>query len=151
MEKYFTKEGLAKLKKEIEHLKTVERKEIADRLKHSASFGDLTDNAAYQEAKESQFFLEARILELENLIRNAKIIEKGDNSEKVEIGSLVLVNCNGSEQKLQIVGAGEVDPSNGKISFESPVGEMLLKKSVGEEVEIETPGGKVKYKIIKIG
>jgi len=152
MLKYLTPEGLEKIKKELKYLKTVKRKEIAERLKRAISFGDLTENAAYQEAKEAQAFLEGRILELEKEIREAKVVKKIDKAHWVQVGSTVWLvkEDNNKKQKFQIVGTVEVDPLNGKISIDSPLGKALLNKPEGAEVIVETPNGKVKYKIIKV-
>ena len=158
MEKYITKEGLEKLKKELEYLRTEKRKEISEKLKVAISFGDLTENAAYHQAKEEQSFSEGRILELEQLIKNSEIIKKNHNKGWVQVGSIVYLN-NLAEKKsffkkperFEIVGAAEADPLAGKISSESPIGKALLNKPKGAIVEIETPRGKIKYKIAKIG
>ncbi len=151
--KYFTKKGLEKLKKELDYSKKVKRKEIAERIREAASFGDRSENFAYQQAKEDQAFLEGRILELENIIRQAKIIEKKDveNIKEVQIGSFIAVNSGNNERKeFQIVGPEEANPFEGKISFQSPLGKSLLGKMVGQKIEVETPTGKVKYEILKI-
>ena len=156
VEKYITPEGLEKLKKELDHLKKVKRKEIAERLKHTASMGDLTENAAYHEAKEAQGFLEGKILELEDLIKNAEVIKKEPKTDWIQVGSLVsLVPAEKKSffqkpDKFQIVGVAEANPIEGKISIESPLGKALLNKPKGAVVEVETPQGKVKYKIAKI-
>mgnify|MGYP001103852068 CR=1 FL=1 len=150
MKKYLTPEGLEKLKKELEYLKTVKRREIAERLKHTASFGDLTENAAYLETKEAQGFLEGRILELENLIKSAKVIKKNKRNDIIQIGSTVILSSGIKKEKFQIVGVAETDPSEGKISADSPLGKALLDRKKGEVFEIETPQGKIKYKILKI-
>ncbi len=149
MEKYITKEGLKKLKEELDFLKTVKRKEIAGQLETAISFGDLSENAAYQEAKESQAFLEGKIIELEDAIRNSRVVESSKTGW-VKIGSTVSVLSDHIPEKFQIVGANESNPLEGKISYNSPLGRMLLDKPEGTMVEIETPGGKTKYKIIKI-
>jgi len=149
MAKYLTSEGLEKLKKELNYLKTVKRREIAGRLRHTASFGDLSENFAYQQAKEDQAFLEGRILELKEIICQAKIIEKKENG-KVQIGSMVLINSNGDKEKFQIVEPEEANPQEGKISYQSPLGEALLSKSVGAKIKMKTPEGKIQYKILKI-
>jgi transcription elongation factor GreA len=149
MTQYLTKEGLKKVKKELDYLKKVKRKEIAETLKQAASFGDLSENFAYQQAKEDQAMLEKRILELEDIIRSSKIIEK-KSSGKVEIGSVVTVSLGKEKQVFQIVGSKEANPLEGKISLESPLGQALFGKVVGNEVEIELPAGKTKYKIVKI-
>lgn len=152
MPKYLTKEGFEKLKKELNFLKTVKRKEIAERIKHTASFGDLSENFAYHQAKEDQAFLQGRILELESILREAKIIEelKKGSERKVQVGSIITLSSNGNKQKFQIVGSEEADPLKGKISNQSPLGKSLLGKSLLDKIIVETPEGKVQYKIIKI-
>lgn len=148
--KYFTKEGFKKLKKELEYLKKVKRREIAERLKKCISYGDLSENSEYQETKDAQAFLEGRILELENLINNAIIISKKSKEGIVQIGSTILLTTGSKKERLKIVGTEETNPLEGKISIESPLGKALLNKSKGEVIEIVTPQGKVKYKILKI-
>ncbi|MBZ9578664.1 transcription elongation factor GreA [Patescibacteria group bacterium] len=154
MPKYLTPEGLEKLKKELNYLKKVKRKEIAKRLKETASLGDLSENAAYQETKEAQGFLEGRILELKNLIKEAKVVKKIDRTGWVQIGSTVLLSSNSenpiAQEKFKIVGTVEANPLEGKISIDSPLGKALLDKPEGAVVTVETPDGKIKYKIIKI-
>jgi len=153
MEKYITPEGLEKIKKELDYLKNVERKEIAKRLKRCASFGDLTDNAEYLEAKEAQGFLEGRILELESLIRNCIVVTDKKNIGLVQIGSTVLIgNQNNPKERqvFKIVGVREGIPWENKISIESPLGKALFNKTKGAVVELDTPEGKIKYKILKI-
>ena len=154
MTKYITKEGLEKLKQELDYLKTTKRKEIAERLKQAIAFGDLSENAAYHEAKEAQAFMEGRILELEEIVRNAVIISNGKNKDAVNIGSTValeMVACDKKEKfKFTIVGMQEANPSEGKISNESPLGKALLGRKKDETVEVDTPTGKIKYKILKI-
>ena len=149
MPKYFTPEGLEKIKKELNYLETVKRKEIAAQLKHAASFGDLSDNAAYQIAKETQAFLEDKILDLKELVRSAKVVEK-KRTDRVQIGSIVLVVSDNEKQKFQIVEPEEANLQERKISFKSPLGKALLGKSVGVKIKIETPGGEIQYKILKI-
>ncbi|MEK7519524.1 MAG: transcription elongation factor GreA [Patescibacteria group bacterium] len=154
MQRYLTSEGFEQFKKELKHLKTIGRKEIAERIKHAASFGDLKENFAYHQAKEDQAFLEGKILELTSIIREAKIIEKpknGEEKDKVQIGSIVTISSNGSKQKFQIVGPEEANPLKEKISMQSPLGKAVLGKSLLEDFTVETPEGKVQYKIIEIG
>jgi transcription elongation factor GreA len=149
MVKYLTKEGLDNLKKELERLEKVERKEVAERLKHAISFGDISENAAYDEAKEALGFLEGKILELKETICSAKIIEK--NGEKgVQIGSLVSLLSGGKKEEFQIVGPEEADVFKGKISYQSPLGKILLGREKGEKVVLKTPGGSVNYEIIGV-
>ena len=151
MPKYFTPEGLDKLKKELNYLKTVKRREIAERLKHTAAFGDLTENFAYQQTKEDQAFLEGRILELEKIICQAEVVEKKKETKEVQIGSIVTVSSGDIKEKFQIVGLEETDPKKRKISYQSPLGEALFGKTIGERIEIKTLEGKIKkYKILKI-
>lgn len=149
MSNYFTQKGLEKLKKELERLKKKERREIADRLKHAAAFGDLSENAAYHEAKEAQAFLEGRILELEYRVKNAVLIQKG-STDLVQVGSTVLLESKNSQETFTITGSVETDPLEGKISGDSPLGKSLLNRRVGERFEFQTPEGKVTYKVIKI-
>lgn len=150
MEKYLTPTALEKLKQQLKYLKKVKRKEIAERLRETASFGDLSENAEYREAREAQSFLEGEILELENLIRNAKIIKPITIKETVTIGSKVQVENKDERKEFQIMSSVEADPLKGKISIESPLGKALLGKKKGEKVQVKTPEGKTEYKILKI-
>jgi len=153
MVKYLTPKGLEELKKELNYLKQVKRKEIAERLKQAIAFGDLSENFAYHEAKETQGFLEGRILELERTIRNAKIIERQKQTAQVQVGSTVLlIDVNNEKQEFQITGPEEAAPLEGKISFESPLGKALLNKSIGDKIKIEIPEEQkeIIYKILKI-
>ena len=188
MSKYLTPEDLEKIKKELDYLKKVKRKEIAQRLKEAIAMGDLTENSAYQEAKDAQGFLEGKILELENLIGEAKLVEKIDGAHWVQIGSTVILapqkqsktessppeegakvkkktksssprralakredeRSSSPNEKHKIVGTGQADPFKGEISMDSPLGKALLDKPEGAVVEIKTPIGKIKYKILKI-
>lgn len=154
MENRVTKEGLEKLKAELEDLKTDKRKEVAEKLKHAISFGDLSENAAYSEAKEDQNFLEHRISELNELVKNAVVAEtpKGD---KVQIGSCVSIieigeNGTTAEEKYMIVGITEADPARGKISPDSPLGKATIGRRIGDSFIFASPGGKIKYKILKV-
>lgn len=146
-----TKEGLKKLQEELENLKTVRRKEVAARLKEAISYGDLSENSEYEEAKNEQAFIEGRILELESKIKNAKII-KGHDTKTVQIGTIVKLKKVGSKEELEytIVGTTEADPFDHKISNESPIGAAIMEHEVGEKVQVETPSGKVKYEILKL-
>jgi len=150
MSKYLTPEDLEKIKKELNYLKRVKRKEIAQTLKETVAQGDLTENSAYQEAKDAQGFLEGRILELENLIRDAKVVEKIKGAQWVQIGSTVFLNSGNKKEKYKIVGSGQANPSKGEITIDSPLGKVLLDKPVGATITLKTPLGKTKYKIIKI-
>ena len=150
MIKKITIEGKEKLKKELDHLKNVKRKEMAERLQEAISYGDLSENFAYQQTKEEQGFIEKRIFELEQIIKSANIIKKEEKNNKIQVGSIVLIENNNQKEKFQIVGSEETNPLENKISFQSPLGKTLLDKSVGEIIEIETPNGKIKYKILEI-
>lgn len=150
-----TKEGLRKLKEEYEHLKTVKRKEIAERLREAISYGDLSENAEYEEAKNEQAFIEGRILELERKIKKARIItEKHDRKAKVvEIGCMVTVlekSGRGEPETYTIVGSTEANPLEQRISNESPIGKALLGRMRDDVVEVHAPGGKYKYEIVRI-
>lgn len=150
---FFTPEGLQKIENEIEHLKTVRRKEVADRIKVALGYGDLSENSEYDEAKNEQAQVEERIAKLEHMVRNAKVIDEHElNTEVVNVGSIVKVKdlSDGEEEEFTIVGSAEADPLNGKISNESPVGGKLIGKKVGESVEIEVPDGLIKYEVISI-
>jgi len=148
MLKYLTLEGFEKLKKELHHLKTVERKKLAKKLKLAISFGDLSENFAYKEAKESQGFLEGKILELQKTISSANIIKKQSKSRFVIIGSTVTVDPD--KEIFQIVGAEESSPLDNKISYNSPIGKALLGKTINEKIQIKIPQGIIEYKILKI-
>ncbi|MFH1727521.1 MAG: transcription elongation factor GreA [Pseudomonadota bacterium] len=149
MEKYLTPEGLEKLKKELNDLKTVKRQEIAEKLEKAIAYGDLTENAEYHETKEAQGFLEGRILELENLLNNAVVVESQQKGV-AQVGSTILVQAGASKEKFKIVGAQEADPLTGKISVDSPLGQAVFNKSKGAVVQVITPEGKTQYKIINI-
>ena len=148
---YLTKEGAAKLKAELEELKGPRRQEISQRLRSAIQMGDLSENADYSKAKEDQGFLEGRIQEIEYTLRNVVIIEENVDREVVSVGNRVTIQ-EGTlpAETYHVVGAREADPRNGKISNESPIGRALMDHKVGDVVEAETPGGKVKFKILKI-
>ena len=148
---YLTAEGEAKLKAELEELKGPRRQELSVRLRSAIQMGDLSENADYHKAKEDQGFLEGRIQELEHLLRNVVTIEKNAPKDVVGVGSHVTIQ-EGSfpSETYHVVGAKEADPRNGKISNESPIGRALMDHKVGEVVEVETPSGKIKLKILKI-
>jgi len=150
MVRYLNRESLEKLKKELNYLKSVKRREVAKQLGQAAGFGDLTENAAYQEARESKELLERRILELEKKIEEAVIVKKPQKSNQVRLSSTVLVESPQKRIEFKIVDPEEADPLRGKISYDSPLGKNLLNKTKGSVVEVKTPGGKVKYKIIQI-
>lgn len=148
---YLTAEGEAKLRSELAELKGPKREELAKRLRSAIQMGDLSENADYHKAKEDQGFLEGRIQEIEYILRNAVIIEKNKSNGMVAVGSHVTIQETGtSPETYHVVGAKEADPRNGRISNESPIGRALMDHKVGETVEAETPGGKIKFKILKI-
>jgi transcription elongation factor GreA len=147
---YLTPEGEKKLKAELAELTGPRREELAMRLRSAIQMGDLSENADYHKAKEDQGFLEGRIQEIEAVLRTAVIIEK-TNSDVVTVGSQVTVQENNFDpETYSVVGAKEADPRNGKISNESPIGKALMDHKVGDVVEAETPGGKIKFKILKV-
>lgn len=148
-----TYEGLKKLEEELEKLKTVRRREVAERIKTAREFGDLSENAEYDEAKNEQAFIEGRIAELEHKLKNAKIIDEDElGTDIVSIGSIVKVKDGELNEVLRfhIVGSAEADPMEDKISNESPVGAALLSKKVGDVVSIEVPDGNVVMEIMEI-
>ena len=147
---YLSPEGVEKLKKELQELKTKKRQEIARRLQEAKDLGDLSENAEYFEAKEAQSLNENRIAELEELLKNAVIIKSPNAEDVVSIGSKIETKLNNSVEVFSIVGSAEAKPQEGKISNESPLGRAFLGKKAGDEVEVKTPKGVVKYKIIKI-
>ena len=148
---YLTIEGEAKLKAELEELKGPKREEIAKRLRSAIQMGDLSENADYHKAKEDQGFLEGRIQEIEYLLRNVVIIEKNVNRDFVSVGNHVTIQEGDfPSETYHVVGAKEADPRNGRISNESPIGRALMDHKVGDVVEAETPGGRIRLKILKI-
>ena len=148
---YLTPEGEAKLQAELEALKGPRRDELAQRLRSAIQMGDLSENADYHKAKEDQGFLEGRIKEIEAILRNSVLIEKTSNTGVVVLGSHVTIQEEGFDpETYHLVGPTEADPRKGKISHESPIGRALMNKKVGEFAETEAPGGKIKFKIIKI-
>lgn len=147
---YVSKEGLADLQKQLIDLRDVKRREIAERIKEAKSLGDLSENAEYQEAKEAQSINEGRILEIEELLRRATLIQKKGKLDRVEIGSTVEVKNTTKQRVFTIVGSEEADPEKGLISNESPLGQAFIGRKIGEEVEIEVPIGTIKYKILSI-
>jgi transcription elongation factor GreA len=151
--KFLTKEGFQKLQDELEHLRTVKRQEVADRLHEAMEGGELIENAEYEAAKNEQAFVEGRIQELEALLASARVIEEEKNrlADIVEIGSTVTIQEQGYDpESYTIVGAAEANPREGKISNESPIGKAILNHAVGETVHVETPDGTYKVKIIKV-
>lgn len=148
---YLTAEGAEKLRIEVADLKGPQRTALAARLRDAIQMGDLSENADYHKAKEDQAFLEGRIQELEYILSNAVIVEGTARKDIVSVGLHVTVQEEGFDPEVfHIVGAKEADPRNGKISHESPFGRALMDHKVGDTVEAETPGGKVRLKILKI-
>jgi transcription elongation factor GreA len=146
---YISREGLEELKVELrQRLKM--RQEIAKSLEEARGQGDLSENAEYAEAKENQAFNEGRIMELEQMIKNAVVISKNRKDDKVSVGMVVKAKYGEETFHFHIVGSEEADPAKGKISNESPLGKALLGRKAGEIVEVETPRGRVKYKILGI-
>ncbi|HAV76135.1 MAG TPA: transcription elongation factor GreA [Anaerolineae bacterium] len=147
---YLTPEGEAKLKAELAELTGAKRQELAERLRSAIQMGDLSENADYHKAKEDQSFLEGRIQEIEAILRTATIVER-KQTDIAGVGSKITIQEEDYDpETFYLVGAKEADPRNGKISNESPFGKALMDHKVGEVVEAETPGGKVKLKILKI-
>ncbi|MDD5031811.1 MAG: transcription elongation factor GreA [Patescibacteria group bacterium] len=146
-----SQDGYDKLKKELDYLTNVRRKEIADRIEKAKELGDLSENAEYQDAKDEQAFNEGRVMEVTNLLKNLTVVE--DDHEKkggVAMGSKVTVKNSHGEKEYTIVSFNEADPLSGKISNESPLGVAFLGKGEGDKVKVSTPKGEVEYEIIKI-
>jgi len=145
-------ERLEELKNELEYLQTVREKEVADQIREARSFGDLSENSEYDEAKTEQGKLYSKIAEIKNLIENASIVEKSDETDKVGIGSNVTVRDveTGEVESYQIVGSQEANPMSGRISDDSPFGRGLFGHKVGETVDVEAPAGTLKFEILKI-
>ena len=148
-----TREGLEQLEQELENLRSVKRTEVKERLKEAIALGDLSENSEYDDAKNEQAFMEGRILELEKMIRNAKIIEDDVQQEGViSVGSLVRVKDIEFDEisEYRLVGTVEADPMNNRISNESPVGRAIIGHKVGEIVDVEVPMGIIKYEIMSV-
>lgn len=145
-----TKDGLEKLKKELELLTGQRRKEVIERIQEAVAHGDLSENADYAQAKEEQAFIEGHIQELEEILKNAEIIESNGSRNMVSVGSTVKVKVNDQERAYTIVGSNEANPAQGRISNESLVGQKLLGRKPGDRLDIETPSGKSTYEILEI-
>ncbi len=148
-----TPEGLAKLQQELDELKTVHRREVNDRIRQAKEYGDLSENAEYEDAKQEQAFIEGRILRIESMIRNARIIDQSEYAAgEVHLGAVVKVKDlkNDENYEFTIVGSAEADPPNQRISNESPLGGALMGHKKGETVDVTTPRGIVKYRIEQI-
>jgi transcription elongation factor GreA len=149
---FLTKEGYQKLADELEYLRTVKRKEVAERLHEAMEGGELIENAEYEAAKNEQAFVEGRIQEVEVILASARIIDgKNTNASIIQVGDTVVVKeGNNSPEEYTIVGAAEADPRKGKISNESPLGRSLLSHAAGDDVTVEAPGGTFKVHVVKI-
>jgi transcription elongation factor GreA len=146
---HLTKTGVAKLKDELEHL-TSHRKTIAEKLKTARDYGDLSENAEYHDAREQQVQLESRVQEIEHILKNVQIIDEPTNKDVVELGNTILLNGDSGSQELTIVGSVEANPAENKISDESPIGQALLGKKIGEKVTISLPAGEKTYTIKQV-
>lgn len=144
-----TAEGVEALKTELKELSTTKRHEIAQRLKDAKADGDLSENSAWDAARDEQGFVEGRISEIEHILKHSKLIQHGD-SNTVELGSTVHLELEDGHQHYTIVGKTEANPDEGKISNESPIGKALIGKKQGEEIEINVPSGTLKYKILEV-
>ena len=144
-----TQEGLTKLKEEYDQLVNVRRKEVAEKLQKARELGDVSENAAYDAARDEQAFVEGRISELDSTLKRVEVVEES-KAGKVAVGSTVRVHLDGEEQEFRIVSAVEADPTAGKISHESPLGQSLLGKKVGEKIQVEAPAGKLIYHVLEI-
>lgn len=152
-EMVLTKEGLKALQDELEFLSTARRKQVAERLKEAISYGDLSENSEYEEAKNEQAFMEGRIIELEGMIKIARVVDEKQHSKQVvEIGAKVKIRNLKKKEELEItiVGATEADPFNNRISNESPIGMALIGAKVGDTVMVEMPSGKAEYEVLKL-
>ncbi|QTM99908.1 MULTISPECIES: transcription elongation factor GreA [Sediminibacillus] len=150
---YMTNEGKQKLEDELEYLKTEKRQEVVERIKIARGFGDLSENSEYDAAKDEQAFVESRIATVENMIRNAVIIENdNDNPNVVNLGKSVTFKelPDGDEESYQIVGSAEADPFEGKISNDSPIAKSLIGREIGEKVTVPTPGGDMEVEILSV-
>jgi len=149
---YLTKEGLDDLKKEYENLTKTKRPDILNRVSHARSMGDLSENAEYVAAREELSFIDGRIDELEELVKQAVLIQEthSKGNHVVKLGSTVTVNIKGKKENFTVVGEWEADPKDKKISHESPLGKALLGKKVGEKIEVEAPAGNVIYTIVSV-
>lgn len=148
-----TRDGLKKLNEELDNLKKVKRKEVAERIKEAISYGDLSENSEYEDAKNEQAFVEGRILELEGKVKFAKIIdERRHTTAAVQLGTKVRMKnlANSDVEEYVIVGSMEADPLSFRISNESPMGKALLNRKVGDQIDVRAPGGTYKYKIMQL-
>ena len=147
---YVTKEGLAKLKAELAELNDVKRPEVARRIKEAREMGDISENSEYDAAKQEQSYIEGRISELEEFLKNAEISKDNGKRDIIGVGAMVKIRVDSQEIEYHIVGAPEANPLEKKISHESPLGSALVGKRVGDKIEVEAPMGKLIYTILKI-
>ena len=147
---YLSKEGLTKLRSELDEMISVKRPEVANRIHDAKEHGDLSENAEYEDAKNEQAFVEGKIQTLEALIKNATIIDENHSTEHVQIGSTVSVESTDGAETFTIVGSAEAKPGEGRISNESPVGRALLGKRKGDKIIVRVPAGDFSYKIVSI-
>lgn len=147
---YLTKEGVDKLRAELDDLVGNQRAKIASRLKEAKEYGDLSENIQWDDAKDQQAFVEGRISEIENILKHASVIEAPKSSDKIDLGSTVHLELEEGTQKFTIVGSTEANPDEGKISNESPIGKALMGRGKGEEIEVQVPSGTITYKIVHI-
>ena len=145
-----TKSGKEKLELELQDLKKNKRPEVIDRIRRAKDYGDLSENAEYEDARNEQSFIEGRIQEIEYLLKYAEIVENSRRSSEIAMGSTVSVEMEGEKLTYEIVGSTEANPSQGKISSESPIGSVLIGRKSGEKVTAATPGGKLELKILKV-
>ncbi|HET7636415.1 MAG TPA: transcription elongation factor GreA [Candidatus Limnocylindria bacterium] len=148
---YLTAEGLEKLKVELNHLITVERPRVAQRIHDAKLDGDISENAEYEDAKQEQSFLEGRIATLEGQLKNAQVIESTNGGDKISIGSKVVITGADGEETLTIVGSAEAAPREGRISNESPVGAALMGHKKGDKVTVQVPAGAVTFTVVSVG
>ena len=147
---YVSAEGLTKLEAELEELRTTKRAEVAERIHNAMEFGDFSENSELEQAKNDQAFLEGRILSLEQILKNAVVIDQNGHHESVEVGSRVIVETEGERAEYHIVGSAEAAPGEGRISNESPVGRALIGHKAGETVKLTVPAGSVEMKILGV-
>jgi transcription elongation factor GreA len=145
-----SQEGYDKLEKELEYLKTIKRREIANRIQKAKDMGDLSENAEYSEAKDAQAFNDGRIAELSIMLKSLTVVQNGSEKGIISMGSKVITELKGNKKEFTIVSFNEADPLEGKISNESPLGRSLLNKKKGEKVAVLTPKGEMEYTIIKV-
>jgi transcription elongation factor GreA len=148
---YVSREGLEKLRQELDEMVNVRRAEVATRIQEAKEHGDITENAEYEDAKNEQAFIEGRIQTLSALIKNAVIIDENHSTTHVQIGSTVELEGDGGREKYTIVGSAEASPADGRISNESPVGRALLGRKKGDKITVSVPAGDSVYKIVSIG